>query len=75
MFRGDHNFIGGVPVSSILSDHFLINIDVSLQKQSASAKVISYMIFKSIEKDGFLADLPVSSLVLIITWWISIIVH
>jgi len=48
----------------MLSDHFLINIDVSFQKQSFSAKVISYRKYKSIDKESFLADLRVSSLVL-----------
>jgi len=39
--RGDDNLIRGVSVSSMLSDHFLINSDVSLHKRSVSAKVIS----------------------------------
>ena len=56
--------IRGVSVSSMLSDNFLINIDVYLQKQSVLAKVISYIIYKSIDKKAFLADLRVSSLVL-----------
>jgi len=51
-------------VSSMLSDHFLINIDVSLQKQSVSGNVISYRKYKLIHKEAFLADLRVSSLVL-----------
>ena len=46
-------------MSSMLSDHFLININVSLKKQSILTKVISYRRYKS-----FLADLEVSSLVL-----------
>ena len=46
-------------MSSMLSDHFLVNINVSLQKQSVSAKVISCRRHKSIDK-----DLRVSSLVL-----------
>jgi len=56
--------IRGVSVSSMLSDNFLINIDVYLQKQSVLAKVISYIIYKSIDKKAFLADLRVSFLVL-----------
>ena len=49
----------------MLSDHFLVNINVSLQKQSVSANVISYRGYKSIiDKETFLADLRVSSLVL-----------
>jgi len=60
--RDDDNLIKGV--SSMLSDHFLVNFNVSLQKQSVSAKVISYRRYKSIDKEAFLADLPVSSLVL-----------
>jgi len=62
--RDDDNLIKGVSVSSMLSDHFLISMDVSLQKQSISAKVISYRKYKSLDKDVFLADLWVSSLVL-----------
>ena len=53
-----------MPVSSILSDHFLVNISVSLPKQSVSAKVISYRRYKSIGKEASLADLQVSYLVL-----------
>ena len=34
----------------MLSDHFLVNINVSLQKQSVSTKVISYRRYKSIDK-------------------------
>ena len=51
-------------MSSMLSDHFLVNIIVSFQKQSVSAKVISYRRYKSIDKEAFLADLRVSSLIL-----------
>jgi len=51
-------------VSSKLSDHFLVNINIFLQKQSVSAKVISYRRYESIDKEAFLADLRVSSLVL-----------
>ena len=49
----DH-LIKGVSVSSMLSDHFLININVSLPKKSVSAKVISYRKYKSINKEAFL---------------------
>jgi len=45
----DHNLIKGV--SSMLSDHIYINIEVSLQKQSIAAEVISYRKYKSIDKD------------------------
>ena len=62
--RDDDNLVKGVSVSSMLSDHSLVNINVSLQKQSVSAKVISYRRYKSIDKEDFLADLRVSSLVL-----------
>jgi len=51
-------------VSSVLSDHFLVNISVSLQKQPISSKVILYRRYKSFDKEAFLADLRVSSLVL-----------
>jgi len=51
-------------VSSMLSDNFLNNMNVSLQKQSVSAKVISYRRYKSIDMEAFLAHLRVSSLVL-----------
>ena len=46
-------------MSSVLSDHFLININASLQKQS-----VSYIKYKSIDMEAFLTDLWVSSLVL-----------
>ena len=80
----DDNLIKGVSASSMVSDHFLVNINVSLHKQSVSAKVISYRKYKSIDKESFLADLLVSSLVLdppddvdqlVDLWWISVIVH
>jgi len=51
--RDDDNLIRGVSVSSMLSDHFLVNINVSLQKQSVSAKVTSYRRYKSIDKEAF----------------------
>ena len=47
-----------------MSDHFNVNIDVSLQKQSVSGKFISYRKYKSIDKGAVLPDLLVSSLVL-----------
>ena len=62
IYRDDDNLIKGLSVSSMLSCHFLVNINVSLQKQSGSAKVISYRRYKSIDKEAFLADLRVSSL-------------
>jgi len=49
-------------VSSMLSDQSLININIFSQKQSVSAKVISYRKYKVIDKEAFLADLQVSSL-------------
>ena len=51
-------------MSSMLSDHFFININVSLHKQSVSARVISYRKYKSIAKEIFLADFWFSSFVL-----------
>ena len=73
----DDNLTKGVSVSSMLSDHFFINIDVSLQKQYVSAKVISYRKYNSA---SFL--LICESLLwywihqmMWIIWWISIIVH
>ena len=48
--REDDNLTKGVSVSSMLSDHFFININVSLQKQTVSFKVISYRRYKSIDK-------------------------
>ena len=62
IFRDDDNLIKGVCVSSMLSDHSLVNINVSLQ--SVSTKVISYSKYKSIDQDAFLANLRVFSLVL-----------
>ena len=51
-------------MSSMLSDHFLVNINVYVQNQSVSAQIISYRRYKSIDKEAFLADLRVVSLVL-----------
>ena len=48
----------------MLSDHFLVDINVSLQKQSVSAKVIFCRKYMSIHKKAFLADLRVYYLVL-----------
>ena len=62
--RDYDNLINGVSMSSMLSDRFFININVYLQKQSVSTKVISYRKYKSIDTEAFLADLRVSSLVL-----------
>ena len=53
----DDNKMKEVSVSSMLFDHFVISTDVSLQKHSVSNKVISYLKYKSIEEDAFLADL------------------
>ena len=44
----------GQLVQEILSDSFLIHIDVSLQKQPLSATVISYKRYKPINKDTIL---------------------
>ena len=63
IFREKDNLIQGVSVSSILFDQFPNIIDICLQKQSVSAKVISYRIYKLTEKDDILADLRVTSLV------------
>jgi len=41
-------------LTSMLFDRFLVNINVSLQKQSVSAKVISNRRYKSIDMDAFL---------------------
>jgi len=46
--RDDENLFKGEAVSSMLSDHLLININVYLQKQSVSAKGISYRKYKPI---------------------------
>ena len=55
----DDNLIKGVSVSSMLCDHFLVNINVSVL-----AKGILYRRYKSIDKEAFIADPRVSSLVL-----------
>ena len=59
-----YGHILGVSVTSTQSHHFLITINVSLQKQTVSDKVISYRKYKSIVKEAILADLRISSLVL-----------
>jgi len=51
-------------VCSMLSDNFLININVTLQEQSVSAKFITHSKYGSIDKEAFLADLRVSLLIL-----------
>jgi hypothetical protein len=48
----------------MLSDHFLIDILVSLEKPSLSAKAFSYRKFRQMDKSAFKADLRDSSLVL-----------
>jgi len=40
-------------LTCLLSDHFLVNINVSLQKQSVWARVISYRKYKSIDEEAF----------------------
>jgi hypothetical protein len=80
--RDYHNLIKGVSGSSMLSDYFHINIDASVQKQSVSAKVISYrqLFIKSINKELlFLVCLSILwhwiKQIMLIIWWISIIVY
>jgi hypothetical protein len=73
----DDNLIRSVPVSSMLYDHFLINIDVYLQKQSVSAKDISN---RKLARMIFLLTCYYLLWYWIhwirwIIWWISIIVH
>ena len=58
------NLVKGVSVSTMLSDHFLIDIVVSLEKPSLSAKAVSYRKFRQMDKGAFKADLRDSSLML-----------
>jgi len=46
IFRIDDYLIMDASVYSMLSDHFHISVDVSLEKQSVSANVISYRKYK-----------------------------
>jgi len=62
--RDDDNLINEVSVSSMLSDHFLVNIDVSLQKPSVPTKTMSYRKYRSIDKDAFANDLRASHLII-----------
>ena len=55
------NLFKGVSVSTMLCDQFLIDILVSLEKPSLSAKAVSY---RQMDKSAFKADLRDSSLVL-----------
>ena len=78
--RDDDNLIEDVSVSSVLSDYFLIVIDLALPKQSVSAKSISNGKYKSIDKMLFL--LNGASLLwysihqrMLIIWRISIILY
>ena len=48
----------------MLSDHFLISINVSLQKQSFSAKVNLYRKWKAIKKDEIIIFLGICVLAL-----------
>ena len=45
-------------MTSLLSDHFLANIEVSLKKLHVSTKIVPYHKFKSIDKDVLLILRP-----------------
>ena len=62
--REDPSFVKEVPVTSMLSDHFLVNIEVSVNKSPVSTKTVSYCKYQSIDKDIFLADLKATRLIL-----------
>ena len=47
------NLVKGVSVSTMLFDHFLIDIVVSLEKPSLSAKAVSYRKFRQMDKSAF----------------------
>ena len=59
--KGEGN---GILIGDSLKCEAHLRFHVFLQKQSVSAKVISNIKYKSIDKGAFLADLRVSSLVL-----------
>jgi len=77
--RDYDNLIKGVSVSSMLSDYCHINIDLSLQKQSVSSKVISYRKYTLIDKGVYCWSAALLwhwiQQIMLIIWWISIIVY
>ena len=58
--REGYDLVSGVSVSSMLSDHFLINTDVSLERQFSPATSVSYRSYRLIDINAFLLDLPKS---------------
>ena len=60
--REGNDFVKHVSVSSIISDHFLVNIDISLQKPVLPPKITTYRKYRSIDQAALIADLNVSLL-------------
>ena len=59
----DNDFVKHVCMSSLILDHFLVNIDFSLQKPVLPTKTITYRKYCSIDQAALVADLNVSLLV------------
>ena len=57
------NLIHEVSVSSMVFDHFLIKIDVLLQKPPVPIKTVPYRTYRSIDKTAFVDDLKESRLI------------
>ena len=49
-------------MSSLISDHFLVNIDISLQNLVLPTKIATYRTYRSINQAALIADLSVSLL-------------
>ena len=62
--REGDDFVKSVSVSSQFSDHFIINVSVSLEKPPVTTKTITYRKVRSIDMSGFAADIQTSALIL-----------
>ena len=54
--REDDTFVKEVLMTSMPSDHYLVDIEVSLNKPPVSTKSVPYYKYKLIDKDVFLED-------------------
>ena len=55
--REGDDLVSDVSVSSMLSDHFVINNEVSLERPFSPATSVSYRSFRPTDKNVFLFDL------------------
>ena len=61
--RENYDLVKNVAVSSLISDHYLVNFVLSLQKPFVPTKRITYRKYRSIDKTAFTADLDASQLI------------